>query len=238
MAIETKCPICGEMVNSYFCENCGFEIHILPADISDEVKAYEQGRVAKYKETRQKLVSSEEKCEKLSGELEEQKKKDKELSDKLSSVNKEFETHKKDAASKAMYDKAKIDQLTNDLKQRNKDLEEAKRNVADAKGERPKAFILIKGVGEETVGAVYQGRNSYGCLFGGINDPNHQELSIDGLKSLHFRIETVGDRYLLHDAIGDITSANGESIGPKGRTLTNDTRFSIGKNIKVTFIIS
>ena len=31
---------------------------------------------------------------------------------------------------------------------------------------------------------------------------------------------------------------NGELIGSKGRTLTNDTRFSIGKTIKVTFIIS
>ncbi len=225
-------------MNNYFCENCGFEIHILPADISDEVKAYEQGRVAKYKEMRQKLVSSEAECEKISKELEKQRKKEKELSDKLSSANKDFEKYQKDVATRVVSDKAKIEQLTNDLKRRNKELEEVKRNVADAKGERPRAFILLKGVGDETVGAVYQGRNSYGCLFSGINDPNHQELSVDGLRPLHFRIETVGDRFLLHDEVGDIKSANGDSIGPQGRTLTNDTRFFIGKTIKVTFIIS
>jgi len=228
MAIAIKCPICNQTTSGIFCEHCGFEIHILPEPISDEVRLYEEEREKVYKER-----------------LAEQKRKEKVLSEQLSSAQKELENQKIVSEKTGKADQAKIDQLTKDLKQlstdleqRNKDLEKANRKVADAKGERPKAFLLFKGVGEDTVGAVYQGRNSYGCLFGGIDDPNHQELSIDGLKPLHFRIETIDDRFLLHDLVGDMCSANGELIGSKGRTLTNDTRFSIGKTIKVTFIIS
>lgn len=295
-----NCPICNKELQptDTFCPGCGFEIHILPNEVSPEIEAYERERERKYREKLEKYQNE------IKEKEQEHERKEKDLSEQLSSSQKELENQKKEAEAKATSDQAtkdqltkKIDELTKDLEQRSQELDEAKttssklqeesrqletnlrtqidslnsqmetaetksksdlaqieqlkkdleqrteelnaanRKIAGRKEERPKAFILLKGVGEETVGAVYQGRNSYGCQFGGIDDPNHQELSLNGLKPLHFRIETVGDRFLLLDVVGDIIY-NGEPVGSKGHTLTNHCRFSIGKDIKVSFIIS
>ncbi len=51
----TICPVCNQTTNSNFCEHCGFEIHILPTTVSDEIKAHEQERIAKYKEILDKM---------------------------------------------------------------------------------------------------------------------------------------------------------------------------------------
>lgn len=49
MSIEIKCPVCNNMTSGNFCEHCGFEIHILPNEISPAIMNYEQERVEKYK---------------------------------------------------------------------------------------------------------------------------------------------------------------------------------------------
>ena len=49
MPIEIKCPVCNNMTSGSFCEHCGFEIHILPNEISLAIMNYEQERVDKYK---------------------------------------------------------------------------------------------------------------------------------------------------------------------------------------------
>jgi len=49
MAIEIKCPACNNVASGNFCEHCGFEIHILPNEISLAIINYEQERVEKYK---------------------------------------------------------------------------------------------------------------------------------------------------------------------------------------------
>lgn len=44
-----KCPVCSQTTSGNFCEHCGFELHILPNEISPAIMAYEQERVEKYK---------------------------------------------------------------------------------------------------------------------------------------------------------------------------------------------
>lgn len=285
-----KCPICNQETTGRFCESCGFELHVLPEGVSDEVIQYENERIEKYKETWEKLQESEKKLEESLGESEkkfqeavqESEKKEKELSDKLSEsenvvkerdskiseqqadlvqrkveidqlqakqqntekTNAELQTKNEQLESKLKESQAEVSSLRTQLEssqnenlQLSKDLDEAKRKASENKGERPKAFILLRGGGDESVGAVYSGRNTYGCVFGDINDPDHQELNITGLKPSHFGIETVGDRFRLVDYVGDITSASGKSAGSKGLLLSNGSRINIGNNIKATFII-
>ena len=333
-----KCPICNQETTGRFCESCGFELHVLPEGVSDEVIQYENERVERHKKAFDRLQKLQE-FEKKAKDLEEQltesqnavnegrgeiskqqvewekqkteleqriaeidqqkteferlhqeseskvKELEKQLTESKNAVNAsqseiskqqtEFEQQKKrleqqetelQNAQKTNADlRTKNEQLDSDLKksqaevsllstqlgasqnenlQLRKDLDEAKRKAAENKGERPKAFILLRGSGDEAVGAVYSGLNTYGCVFGNINEPNHQELNITGLKLKHFGIETVGDRFRLVDYVGDITSASGTRAGAKGLTLSNGSRINIGEDpqkancIKGTFIIT
>lgn len=292
------CPICNEeyQLTDSFCPNCGYEIHILPGNISDAAREYEETREKSFRKTwvalneshadsqrleaensiiQQKfdekeqelkdivaqnekldnqLKALQEERDQLLSQISERKSTIQKLKDQISDyldqraqLKKEKEEWKtksdkweskfNELSTKMSEAQYTIEQQKSQIQNTKKALDEANRKKIVETVKRPMAFLLLKGIGEETVGAVYQGNNSYGCMFGGINDPNHQELSIDGLKPFHFRIETVGNRFLLHDAVGNITSANGELIGSKGQILINDTRFSIGKTLKVTFII-
>ena len=66
----TICPVCNQATNTTFCNHCGFEIHILPTTVSAEVKAYEEKRIAKYKENLTKLKEEQEAHESTKRELE------------------------------------------------------------------------------------------------------------------------------------------------------------------------
>ena len=46
-----KCKVCGGDLNlsDSFCPQCGFEHHILPEPVSEEVKRYEEKRIKAYK---------------------------------------------------------------------------------------------------------------------------------------------------------------------------------------------
>ncbi|MBR2368629.1 MAG: hypothetical protein IKA83_00565 [Paludibacteraceae bacterium] len=47
------CPICKQQLseNVVFCSQCGFELHILPNNVSDKVRKYEKSREEQYKNT-------------------------------------------------------------------------------------------------------------------------------------------------------------------------------------------
>lgn len=49
MEIDITCPVCKSVTHSRFCEHCGFEIHILPSDVSSEVSSYEHERENRFK---------------------------------------------------------------------------------------------------------------------------------------------------------------------------------------------
>lgn len=55
-----KCPICNEeyQLTDSFCPNCGYEIHILPGNISDAARKYEETREKNYRETWKALYDS------------------------------------------------------------------------------------------------------------------------------------------------------------------------------------
>ena len=49
--VEEKCKVCGKALSlaDIFCPGCGFEHHILPEPVSEEVKRYEEKRIRVYK---------------------------------------------------------------------------------------------------------------------------------------------------------------------------------------------
>ena len=62
MEIEITCPVCKNVSHGRFCEHCGFELHILPSDVSSEVSSYEQEREDRFKamlERREELEKTE-----------------------------------------------------------------------------------------------------------------------------------------------------------------------------------
>lgn len=216
--VEEKCKVCGHplSVADTFCPECGFERHVLPIPVSKEVEEYENNRIRNYKEQlelhRQNLEKTEKKVALLTDE------------------NTKLEEGQKELEQLLEREKQRAQQLEIDLN-------DVQVKSAAVKGEKPKAFLLVKDDKKESVGAVYEGRNTYGCFLGGITNNNHQELNIEGLKPLHFSIEAVGDYFRLFDLVGNIKSGR-NPISDSGVSLRNGGKLEIGNNIKITFIIT
>lgn len=65
---EVTCKVCStkfDLSKSYYCPECGFEVHIYPAPISPELKNYEEERVKKYKKMWKQGQDSKKENEKL-----------------------------------------------------------------------------------------------------------------------------------------------------------------------------
>lgn len=136
----------------------------------------------------------------------------------------------KSALAKSEEDKQKIAQLE-------KELADAQLKANESKGLQPKAFLLFKDGSSQAVGAVYEGRNTYGSRRSEINEPTHHKIGILGLNARHFCIEAINDDFILYDLVGDILSATNKPIDVKGIKLSNNKPFFIGQ-IEVFFTIA
>ena len=65
-----NCPICNKefQLTDAFCPSCGYEIHILPGNISDAAHEYEEMRAERYKETWDALNNYKDTVAKLEAE--------------------------------------------------------------------------------------------------------------------------------------------------------------------------
>lgn len=68
-----NCPICNINLQptDCFCPECGFEVHLLPNEISDEVLSYELERIRKYKERMQLMIEAKAEIRELTDQLSE-----------------------------------------------------------------------------------------------------------------------------------------------------------------------
>ena len=124
MAVDIKCPFCGGITSGLFCKYCGFEIHILPEGVSDEIKAYEQERITKFGERLEEIA-------RLKSELKVQ----------TSSSKNEIEKIRRDAKMKAQSDQSKINHLTkvlDDANNKTMELESQKRHLETLKNQMEK----------------------------------------------------------------------------------------------------
>lgn len=126
-----NCPICNNelQLTDAFCPNCGFEIHIYPAN--DATKAFEKTREGKYKDTWKALNESKAESQKL--EIQSQK-----IQQKLDEKQKELDDKTKNLGNLLSEARHKIAQLETQLKEKQegasqfqKTIEKLKKQISD-----------------------------------------------------------------------------------------------------------
>ena len=146
-----NCPICNKEITlrTMFCEHCGFEIHILPEDVCDAVRAYEQERIEKYKERMQLMSEAENKANELTGQL-------------LAATN------RADAAEETVADRTK------EIQEIQKEKNELREQINASNVEKPLAFlVMMQGDSISALFGIYEGENSFGYM---KSHDRHQQI--------------------------------------------------------------
>lgn len=146
-----NCPICNTNLQSTdtFCPTCGFEIHILPEDVSDAVRTYEQERIEKYKRLMQQMSEFETRANELSNQFLEA-------------------TKRADAAEERIAENTKV--IQGIQMEKNELLEQIKAHDV----ERPIAFLVqMQGDDISAIYDIYEGENSFGYM---SHHDRHQQI--------------------------------------------------------------
>jgi len=161
-----NCPICNKEISldTMFCKHCGFEIHILPEDVSDAVRTYEQERIQKYKERMQLMSEAETKSIELSSQL-------------------LVATQRADTAEKRIAEKMK--DIQGIQKEKNELLEQIKAHDV----EQPIAFLVqMQGDDISAIYDIYEGENSFGYM--SPHDRHQQIICTAHVADDHFVIKS------------------------------------------------
>ncbi len=146
-----NCPICNKEITlrTMYCEHCGFEFHILPEDVCDAVRAYEQERIEKYKERMQLMSEAENKAN--------------ELTDQLLAA-----TNRADAAEKTVAERTK------EIQEIQKEKNELREQINASNVEKPLAFlVMMQGDSISALFGIYEGENSFGYM---KSHDRHQQI--------------------------------------------------------------
>ena len=125
-----KCPVCNQETSGRFCESCGFELHVLPEGVGEEVKKYESERVERHQkafEGLQKLQVFERKTKELEEQLSESQKAVNEGRSEISKQQAELEHQKAELEQRI----AEIDQQKKRLEQQATELQTVQMSLAD-----------------------------------------------------------------------------------------------------------
>lgn len=159
-----NCPICNKEItlDTAFCEQCGFEIHILPDGVSDAVMAFEQERIDRYKRLMQRKSDSETRAEELTNQLLEA-------------------TKRAEAAEVRNADQTK------EIQGLQKEKEELLEQIKALDIEQPIAFLVqVQGDDISAIYNIYVGDNSFGYL---KSHDRHQQIICNAhVADYHFTI--------------------------------------------------
>ena len=250
------CPICNHelLQNESFCPQCGFEIHILPEEVSDAVKAYENARVSKFKtlwkqgeEERKTILELTTRCEKLQHSLTENQEKlesttniNKELVSQLSVVQhdiSQLQAQVKDVQN-ALHDeqshRADEERRRKEAEQKCKDLEE---ELTEVKHHSVLVGIMsIRNTMSDAIQYVpiYTGLNTFGTAPDDKNNHHEIKLRVRGtiLRPKHFSVE-IGSQTIIKP-IDDAEIANfGTPIPSQGIVISTQHRLFISDVIEI-----
>lgn len=161
-----NCPICNKEISldTMFCKHCGFEIHILPEDVSDAVRTYEQERIQKYKERMQLMSEAETRVD--------------ELMDQLQKA-----TNRADAAEETVAERTKeIQKIQNEKN-------ELREQINASNVEKPLAFlVMMQGDSISDLFGICEGENSFGYMKS--HDRHQQILCKADVADNHFVIKS------------------------------------------------
>ena len=251
------CPICNcELTqNESFCPQCGFEIHILPEELSDAVKAYENARINKFKtlrkqgeEERKTILELTTRCEKLQHSLTENQEKlesatiiNKELVSQLSVVQHDISQLQAQvkAVQNALHDeqshRADEERCRKEAEQKCKDLEEELKVV-----KHHSALVGIMSIRNTMSDAIqyvpiYKGLNTFGTAPEDKNNNHHEiKLRVRGavFKPKHFSVE-IGPQTIIKP-IDDAEISNfGNTIPSQGIAISTQHRLFISDVIEI-----
>lgn len=210
-----NCPICNNkelQLSDTFCPICGFEVHILPDNVSDAVKEYEKNREIKYKDVWETINKNQ----KTIDEIEKQRDELNDRNQRLVNDNNRLESDLNEALSRPVEEPIQgflvvgMDEETWDGK--------TKRVVKD-------------------VIPVYSGKNVIGKM--PIKAPDVHIYSIlfgDGVQKEHIMIESKTDNsFIVHNISGTSYIRNDSNILNGSAELYNEDDIFIG-NIVLTFV--
>lgn len=218
LKMTMKCPVCGNetTLDKTFCGGCGFELHILPKEVSQEVKDYEESRVA---EARRRLEEFREAAARMK--------------DQAESLGRELESRSGELA-RTREDLEKAGRAAAELKA---GLEEARKSLGQRKAAKAVAFLRCSKGPDAKIYALYDGENRFGSRVRGSSAPPTDETAIvlsgTSLVQNHFRILVDADHGYVR-----VEAAGGTVETPSGHyNLQNGDRFTAG-DVDCTVFIS
>lgn len=245
MAIAITCPICNQTTSGNFCEHCGFEIHILPNDISPEVEAYERERERKYKERMEELSgqasSSQEELDKFRKETEKKAQSAQAMIDKLTEDLK-LQTHNLNKAQKTTEElQGKNQQLESEMKSQ---IETLKAELVKARTENANAKLdgIVRiakkdasgGVVGECYLPVYKGLNTYGTESDQQKTHHTIGLRRTPIAKKHFSIEkNPSGQMILRPLNGENITCDGRAVPETGMAVEIHHRINISSSIDI-----
>ena len=233
-----KCKICGHELtfSDTFCPGCGFEVHIYPEPLSPELKSYEEERIKKYMEQREKQIELSSTMEKLERDFEEKQDSDQRIINDLTEKLQKAEKVNEDVSSQLIEARDRLEERENAL-----DKEQRKRREAESKvANTPKidGFVHIVNTydGGETILPVFHGVNTYGSA--NSDDVNHHKINlrVRGLKidDKHFAVEKKVDGRMIVRPIGNARlMCEGADVPRQGRYAEVHQPIFIGDNLKI-----
>ena len=204
--VADKCKVCGGDLNlsdSSFCPQCGFEHHILPEPVSDQIRKYEEKRINACKEV----------WEKHSLEIEKLQKTYDEGVYKNKTLEQELERAKKETLSAQQEKEQEKKKYEAKLKETGQSLEQLKKGNNNLVADIQKLMLQNESLKTEldnAKGKIEQLKQ---------NPPaSGAQLKI---------IEEYG-KYRLYDVSGVVRRSNGTAIGKSGIELYDGYVFHIG----------
>lgn len=236
---EVICKVCStklDLSKSYYCPECGFEIHIYPEPPSSELEIYEKERIKKYKEQREKQIELSSTMEKLERYFEEKQDSDQRIINDLTEKLQKAEKVNEDVSSQLTEARDRLEERENAL-----DKEQRKRREAESKvANTPKidGFVHIVNTydGGETILPVFHGVNTYGSANSDYVNHHKINLRVRGLKidDKHFAVEKKVNGRMVVRPLGDARLVcEGSDVPRQGRYAEVHQPIFIGNNIKI-----
>ncbi len=155
-----KCPICNKeyQLTDSFCPNCGYEIHILPGNISDAAREYEETREKSFRKTWVALNESHADSQRLEAENSIIQQKFDEKEQELKDIVAQYE--KLDNQLKALQEER--DQLLSQISERKSTIQKLRDQISD--------YLSLKKEKEDLKSKSNKWESKYNGLFADMSE--------------------------------------------------------------------
>ena len=197
-----KCKVCGGDLNlsDSFCPQCGFEHHILPEPVSEEVKRYEEKRIKAYKKAWEEHKQGYENLKKnYEAEV---------------SKNKTLEQSFKEEKAKTRAAEQEKERLKGQVDKVQKELDSAKKEM--------------QGLVDKVQRLISQNRSLQTELDNALRKIEQLKQNPPVSAGAQLRITEEYGKYRLYDVTGIVRRSNGTAIGKSGIELYDGYVFHIG----------